>query len=705
MFALNQSPKTLLLSLLGASCSYSWLIESHADSNSNSSLDTVIVTTSSEKSIVRIPYDLKILDKTNAQRKQARTLPETLRVLPGVQVQKTANGHGSPFLRGFTGNRTLALIDGIRFNNSTYRDGANEYFSHIDVNSIETIEVLYGAASTLFGSEAIGGTINLQTKSALKHASGFYLTPSASLRLATGENSYAYRFSSHMGHADEWGLIVGITDKSYGDLRAAKVGALPRTGYEEISADLRFDFQLTDDWNFTGVHQSFSQNDVWRTHSTIFNIPYAGSQSGYDLVRSKDQERSLSYIRLSTEQSYPFFDAASFTLSYQPRKDTERRVRNNNLKINQGFTSDTQGADVKLHKAIKIGQLSYGISHYVDDIESWRHDIFPDFSTTQRIQGPVGDDASYSQFGAFSQLETQLTDQLTLFLGGRYSHLNAKIGRFEDPTSGQLSSLSQNWNNLSFGVRSSFALSQQKNQFIWASLSESFRAPNIADLTRFGQSRSSEFEIASPDLDPEKFLTLELGWKLSTDKSKADLTWYYTDIKDYIQTAPTGRIAEGLTEVSKQNLANGYVQGVDASLTYSLNPSLDAHISASWLEAELSLPDQPYSYEPFSRMMPPSARFGIDWQPENIPFKLGSDIRIVTHANRLSSGDKSDTQRIPPDGTPSYTLWDAYAYYDLSEKIKLNVTLENITNQAYRVHGSGSNEVGFNVIFSLNISR
>ncbi len=698
----DKRSQTLLISLLGASCSFSWLMKSHAETKQNSALDTIIVTASSEKAIVQLPFELETLTRSELHQKQARTIPEALRVLPGVQIQKTANGHGSPFIRGFTGNRTLALIDGIRYNNSTYRDGANEYFAHIDVHSIENIELLRGPASVFYGSEAVGGAINLQTKSAIREADDYYFSPSTSVRFGTGEDSQSYRLSSNFGYKYTWGINAGITSKSYGNVRAADIGVLPNTGYDEISADVRFDYLLHSGWSLTGLHQSFSQDDVWRTHSTLSNIPFEGTQSGTDIVRLKDQKRSLSYIRLSNEQSLSFFDAASLTLSYQPRKDTELRVQSDGLHIDQGFTSNTLGADLKFYKSVNFGQFSIGISQYIDNIDSWRFDTPANSElTTQRIQGPVGDNATHNQFGAFTQFESDLTERLSLILSGRFSSLSADVDQFEDPNSGLPTNLNQNWDDLSFGIRSSYALTTQGDQFIWASLSESFRAPNIADLTRFGRSRSTEFEVASPDLDPEQFVTLEWGWKLSNQSQQAGVTWYYTDIKDYIQTAPTGKIVEGLDEVSKQNLAEGYVQGIDVSYSRSITPSTRAHLSASWLEAELSLPTQPDTFEPFSRMMPPFVRMGLDWRSTTLPLEIGSDIRIVGHANRLSSGDKSDTQRIPAGGTPSYALWDAFVSYDLSEKHKLNFTLENITNQAYRVHGSGTNEVGFNAIISL----
>jgi len=70
------------------------------------------------------------------ENRQVRTLAEALRELPGVMVQKTGHGQGSPYIRGFTGLRTLFLIDGIRLNNSTFREGPNQYWNTVDPFSV-----------------------------------------------------------------------------------------------------------------------------------------------------------------------------------------------------------------------------------------------------------------------------------------------------------------------------------------------------------------------------------------------------------------------------------------------------------------------------------------------------------------------------------------------------------------------------------------
>ncbi len=95
---------------------------------------------------------------------QSRSTPEMLTGTPGIWMQKTNHGGGSPFIRGLTGNQVLTLVDGIRLNNATYRYGPNQYLSTIDPWSLFSAETLRSTGSVLYGSDAMGGVVYLQTE-------------------------------------------------------------------------------------------------------------------------------------------------------------------------------------------------------------------------------------------------------------------------------------------------------------------------------------------------------------------------------------------------------------------------------------------------------------------------------------------------------------------------------------------------------------
>src|SRR5688572_13172576 len=110
------------------------------------------------------PYSANLVTEADAQKRMSRTFPEMIEEATGVSVQKTGPGQGSPFIRGFTGFRNVLLIDGIRLNNSVFREGPNQYWATVDSYMVESLEVVRGPSSVLYGSDAMGGTVLASTK-------------------------------------------------------------------------------------------------------------------------------------------------------------------------------------------------------------------------------------------------------------------------------------------------------------------------------------------------------------------------------------------------------------------------------------------------------------------------------------------------------------------------------------------------------------
>ena len=140
-------------------------------------LDSVIVESRNIKiSEIVNPFIVSSISAKQIQLNGARTTPEALIGVSGVFLQKTNHGGGSAFIRGLTGNQTLLIIDGIRLNNATYRYGPNQYLNTIDMFTLNKIDILKGIGAIEYGSDAMGGVIQLETKqNTLKNVGKLYV--------------------------------------------------------------------------------------------------------------------------------------------------------------------------------------------------------------------------------------------------------------------------------------------------------------------------------------------------------------------------------------------------------------------------------------------------------------------------------------------------------------------------------------------------
>ena len=242
---------------------------------------------------------------------------------------------------------------------------------------------------------------------------------------------------------------------------------------------------------------------------------------------------------------------------------------------------------------------------------------------------------------------------------------------------------------------------------MWAGISQSFRAPNIADLSRFGKSRSDELEVASTDLNPEHFITYEIGSRIQKNNYQLSSSYFYTDIDQFIISMPTGIVIDELTQVSKQNSSAGYIHGIELDGNYQLSKNWQLLGNMTWLEGKLENYDTDSDSlitEPMSRMMPLTFNLALAWEQTEKQQWLRVAITRSEKADKLSSGDIADTERIPPGGTPAYTLVNISGGQAISKNINATLEINNILDNAYRNHGSGSNEPGRSLIAGLKIN-
>ena len=669
-------------------------------------LDEIVVTASRRAEAAFVaPFMTNVQDgRELTEFRQIRTVPEAMRELPGVMVQKTAHGQGSPYIRGFTGLRTLFLIDGIRLNNSTFREGPNQYWNTVDPLSIQRLEIVKGPSSALYGSDAVGGTVHAITRS-YEDLSGDRLRGGISLRGASAEDSAIVRPEIGLAHGD-LAVYAGASFKDFGDLRAGGgSGTQPKTGYSERDADLKLSYDIDANRQWVAAVQTVDQDDAWRVHKTVFGKSWRGTTVGNEQRRSLDQRRVLAYLQYRAEDAaVPGGGRLTLSLSHQRQEEARLRVRNDGRADYQGTEVATVGVWGQLDVPAERGSWTAGVEIYRDEVDSFRKDFNADGTLAgSRIQGPVGDDASYLLADVFLQRQLALGGRGEFIAGIRHTSSRAKADAVQDPLSGQQISVSDDWKKLTASARYSHRLGESGVTRLFTGISQGFRAPNLSDLTRYDSARSNEIETPVAGLDPEDFLSYEIGVKFNRDRWSAQAALYYTSINDMIIRTPTGRIIDGESEVSKRNSGRGHVKGLELQGRYRLGEAWQAFGNLTWMDGEVgTFPDSTAQLvkEPLDRLMPARVYVGGRWEPPDADYWFEALVGGADHQDDLSTRDLADTDRIPAGGTPGYGFITLRGGWRPAPGWRISAAAENLFDKNYRIHGSGVNEPGRNFILS-----
>jgi hemoglobin/transferrin/lactoferrin receptor protein len=639
-----------------------------------------------------------------------RTLPEALRETPGVSVQKTGHSHGSPKIRGQNGYRTLLMVDGIRINTSIWRSGNVEYWNTVDACSLERLELVRGPASVLYGSDAAFGV-----GQAFSRGPGMPNTWGEEdevhgrmhLRYASAEDSYVGRVEGRGHHGKQFGWHVGLTYKDFGDMTGGdSLGELPETGYDEVDGDVKLNYALSEDSVLSFGFQHVDWEDTPRTHSTIYAKSWRGTTSGSDFQRDYSQQRSLAYLRLARDTGDL---EEEYTVSYQRFAEAEDRIRSNNRRRYTTATVDQYGAAARYVLELDADKrIAFGVEGYYEDVQSDYIEYNADGSVREdRNRGAVADDAYYLSLAAYGQYTQEFGEHWEGTLGARFDYFEADADAVAIAgTSVPAGPFNESWTSLVGSAELIYKPNETTR--VWGSLAQSFRAPNLADLTRFDAARSNEVEIPTTDLDPERYLTFELGTRYDDGRRRGSISAFYMWAQDLIVRFPTGNTIGTDLEVTKANAADGWFWGFEAEGALSLDfAGLDEWEFYAWgdyVDSEVDSFDAGDPAETHPKGLPPvSGQFGVRWTSalQDASFELYFPWADGIKASDYNAAERRDTQRIPPDGLPGYVLMGARGSLRVHPKVLASLSIENVANRDYRIMDSGNNGLGTNVIFSV----
>ncbi len=645
------------------------------------SLDEVIVTAQRhERQLLLLPASANAIQKDQLTQAGSRTTPEALMAVNGVFVQKTNHGGGSPFVRGLTGNQVLVLVDGIRLNNSTFRYGPNQYLNTIDHFTIKRIEVLKGTGSVQYGTDAIGGVLNILSQDPEFSPNKAGWKGRLAAKYITGDMEKTVRGEA-LYSGKKLAMIAGFTKKNFGDLIGGDTtGRQSPSRYDEWSFDFKTKYLLQPDVQLTFATHFLRQQSVPVYHKLQLE--------NFAINEMNPQQRLLSYARLQVHGRSRLIRELEATLSFQQQTEG-RNSRKNGSSIlrSERDNTGTAGFTIDVFSSInKIWTANSGIELYHDRVGSTRKDIDMQSGATAQKRGLYPDGSGYGNYSVYTMHHFRLGKWIA-DAGLRFNTFAIQV------TDTNLGRIKINPSAIVGNAALMYQLSNR--QTIYAAFSSGFRAPNIDDMGTLGIV-DFRYEVPSSGLQPEQSQHTEIGYKFKSRRLSGTAAFYYMHLSNLItRVKMEGQAISGYPVYQKENTEAAYIKGIETEFDWRLTKQVNLGGGIAYTYGS-SLSKN----EPLRRIPPFNGRVMASYRDKK--WFAAAEFQFAAKQSRLAQGDKEDN-RIPFGGTPGWEVINFYGGYQFSS-LQVNAGMQNLLNSDYRIHGSGINGAGRSGWISLKLN-
>ncbi|MBC7359560.1 MAG: TonB-dependent receptor [Desulfacinum sp.] len=592
-------------------------------------LEEIVVTaTKTVKATEEAPGSVTVITREEMENKNMRTADDALNALSGIYVKRSKglmDATASVRLRGFAGDEyTLVLIDGQPLNDA-YTGGVE--WGALPVESIERIEVIRGPASALYGGNAMGGVINIITRTPqkleLEAGAGFGTHDAYRYRISAG-NRFWDRLSIRLGYEEEstngypttpvyrtitdgTGDVSGgypMNDK-YGEPTYWVVGDKGDNGAQRrsINGKISFDYSDTGNVRFTAASGRY-EYDYGRPHT------YMDTFEGYAIAGPDQRARFqpndfISYTGISRN------DHDTYTLAAkQQLGPVDLNAQVGTVQVDDRYTleSGSGSADYddspgslkvteseswfgELRGDVPLGTshlLTLGVSYRMDEADTNEYDV--PFYRSYSGKGPSTfySGGNSRTWAAFAQDEWRIRDPLILYLGLRYDSWKVYDGASGEPGA-EIEYESNTESELS--PKLAAVWKPRSGTTLRASVGHAFRPPTLYELYRTWQSYSTTYR-SNPDLKPETMWAYELGVEqyFFGKRTRLSLTGYRNDIDDLIYYR-----TEGSTKI-RSNAGKARTYGLELEASHRLTDWLTLWGNYTYTDAEIiDNPNEPES--------------------------------------------------------------------------------------------------------------
>lgn len=655
--------------------------------------DQIVVTPGrQEQASGDAPAPITVFDRETIEKIQPEKMADLFKAVPGVEIEGEGPFRGIPVIRGLSSNRVLILVDGQRLNNARESTSfAGIQPALVNLSEVERIEVLRGPASVQYGSDAIGGVINIITRQPNLGEQEFRVSGDVALEYGTISDSQAGRvsvtgtgrgFSFYAGGSYEKVDDYSAADGASEDERYAEYvledNTVPNSGMEQTNFNggfkfltgsqgvLRIDAEVvrTQDVGFPGF--SLETNGIDFTFPNFDRDKVSVAWNSGPVWGLTDISLSTYYQGINKESSSIFSFPGYLSDTY-----TQSEIDS------IGFNA--QGiADAGRHS------LTFGVDYYTDDVEdnALNETCFGPFCLPPSTE--VGVPKSEQRgIGAYIQDGWTLSDQFILQLGLRGDTFSF-VSQDDPDYPGEPFDVTDS--AVSGNVGLTWSVTDNVN--LTALVARGFRTPNLQERSYTGISTDqTTFILQNPDLNPETSWNYEIGTKVRYDRYSGGFHLFYNDLTDFITLVfldPSESPIPGLDAAQLQNIEKATIWGAEFDLEAIFADWWTAFGSVAYLKGENDI-----SGEPLSAIPPLKVILGLRYQRS--AWWTEANLRFVDRQTDLPEDDPFfDT------GTVGFTVYDLRGGYDFDFGLGFLVAIENITDKLYNEPFNNRPEPGRN---------
>ena len=637
-------------------------------------LQEIIITGDINKSREKVSVSIETVKKINLLKSGKISLAENLSKLPGINSISNGTGNTKPVIRGLSNTNIVFLNNGIKAEN--FQFSSNHPFI-ADEFSAKKIEVIKGPASLIYGSDAVGGVINVIKENP---ANTNTLEAEVNTQYHSNTEGLVANFDIKAS-GEKWLGGASVTNKNHKDYDDGNNEQVINTRFKELNLSLNLgyrnklgNFVLYFDYN-KPTYGITNQKSISVVNDDSRDINFWNAKLENKLLTSKNKffigegilDVNLSYQQnrrqgisdsLNTNPDMIFASMDLSTLSY----NSKYSIRKNKSKITLGFN----GAFIE-----NDADDFYGNSNPMPDTK-------------------------INDFGVFVVDEIDLSDALTLNVGLRYDVRTMKSYPFVS-TGLNKHEIDNDYSSLSGSAGSTYKIN---NHLFKLNIASGFRSPNISELTQNGI-HQARFERGDSNLEAQRNYQLDFNYHFHIDKLVFDVSPFYNKVNNYIyivQTAEDAPIGGGKIWQYVQNDAILY--GGEIAVDYHPLSWLGIHSNYTYTRGELN--------KGGNLTQIPQNRFvaEVKWQNNKLGV-FNNPYFIINFTSFQSQNNLGQLETY----TPGYELFNI----NLGSKINLinqdfnwYLSVNNLFNKVYIDHLSALkplnlNGIGRNVVFGLNI--